>query len=114
MLANFRDNVKHFQGRSKSFLVICRDPKDIQERFPRAENESGTQMGALSGCQNWGKEHGVRASIRKESEGRESIRVKQADLMFDWKLSPTLLDLKWVANCSLGELLLSPLHVSSM
>ena len=50
---------------------------------------------------------------RKESERRDEIKVKQAKFICDKRLSHRFLGLKRVANCSLGELFLNPLHGSS-
>ena len=47
---------------------------------------------------------------RKESERRDEIKVKQAKFICDKRLSHRFLGLKRVANYSLGELFLNPLH----
>ena len=50
---------------------------------------------------------------RKENERRHKIKVKQAKFICDSRLSHRFLGLKRIADCSLGELFLNPLHGSS-
>lgn len=64
----------------KSFLIVVFDPRDIQERFPKEENKSGDKNRNLVVDVRHGKEHRLKTLIRKESEGKEGIKVKQLSL----------------------------------
>lgn len=73
MFGNTRDNVKHFQCRVKSHSLFSLIPEIFKNDFQQV---CGDKNGSLVGCQAW-KKRGLRTSIRKESEGRDGVKVKQ-------------------------------------